>query len=179
MNVCPRLMHTRWIGSEVRGLAPKSLGLKVSICADRPLVSQLPLLRLGNLFAGFYAVFGTALFASGSVIAIEAQERIFYSLAGNIAINNCFNASAIHAAVGAQDGVLDIPVPDYLKPSSFGSLELRQSGRSEFIGQALDPRKTQRIRMMAIDSLQLERLDFIKIDVEGMEMEGKRLGTAP
>ena len=112
-----------------------------------------------------------ALYGRGTVIAIEAQERIFYSLAGNIAINNCFNASAIHAAVGAQDGFLDIPVPDYLKPSSFGSLELRQSGRSEFIGQALDPKKKQRIRLMAIDSLQLERLDFIKIDVEGMEME--------
>jgi FkbM family methyltransferase len=28
----------------------------------------------------------------GAVIGIEAQERIFYALAGNIAINNCFNA---------------------------------------------------------------------------------------
>lgn len=27
----------------------------------------------------------------GSVLAFEAQERIFYALAGNIAINNCFN----------------------------------------------------------------------------------------
>src|SRR4029077_805034 len=26
----------------------------------------------------------------GSVLAIEAQERIFYALAGNISINNCF-----------------------------------------------------------------------------------------
>ena len=30
----------------------------------------------------------------GRVIAIEAQERLFYALAGNIAINNCFNARA-------------------------------------------------------------------------------------
>src|SRR5262245_52177617 len=30
----------------------------------------------------------------GSVIAIEAQERIYYALAGNIAINNCLNARA-------------------------------------------------------------------------------------
>jgi hypothetical protein len=34
----------------------------------------------------------------GNVIAIEAQERVFYALAGNIAINNCFNARAIFAA---------------------------------------------------------------------------------
>jgi hypothetical protein len=31
----------------------------------------------------------------GVVLAIEAQERIYYALAGNIAINNCFNARAI------------------------------------------------------------------------------------
>ena len=30
----------------------------------------------------------------GFVLAIEAQQRLFYALAGNIAINNCFNAQA-------------------------------------------------------------------------------------
>src|SRR5258708_5784965 len=60
----------------------------------------------------------------GSVIAIEAQERIFYALAGNIAINNCFNAKALLAAVSATGGVMRIPSPDYLLPASFGSLEL-------------------------------------------------------
>ena len=45
----------------------------------------------------------------GQVLAIEAQERIFYALAGNITINNCFNARAFNAAVGAADGVLRVP----------------------------------------------------------------------
>ena len=36
----------------------------------------------------------------GEVIAVEAQERVFYALAGNITVNNCFNARAIWAAVG-------------------------------------------------------------------------------
>src|ERR1700690_2900174 len=53
----------------------------------------------------------------GSVVAIEAQERIFYALAGNIALNNCFNARAIHAAVGAHEGSLRIPVPNYRAPA--------------------------------------------------------------
>ena len=74
----------------------------------------------------------------GFVVAIEAQERIFYALAGNIAINNCFNAHALHAAVGAQNGSLRIPMPNYQAPASFGSLELRQSDDNEFIGQAID-----------------------------------------
>jgi FkbM family methyltransferase len=40
----------------------------------------------------------------GSVIAVEAQERIYYALAGNIAINNCFNARAVLAAVADKPG---------------------------------------------------------------------------
>jgi FkbM family methyltransferase len=109
----------------------------------------------------------------GQVLAIEAQERIFYALAGNITINNCFNARAFHAAVGAADGVLRVPTPDYMTPSSFGSLEMRQSATNEFIGQAIDysEERLAPIRMMTIDSMQLARLDMIKIDVEGMEVE--------
>jgi len=48
----------------------------------------------------------------GSLIAIEAQEWIYYALAGNIAINNCFNARAIHAAVAERQGTMKIPVLD-------------------------------------------------------------------
>jgi FkbM family methyltransferase len=109
----------------------------------------------------------------GQVFAIEAQERIFYALAGNITINNCFNARAIHAAVGAQEGVLRVPVPDYLAPASFGSLELRHSDATEFIGQEIDysEQKLATIRMITIDAMNLPRLDLIKIDVERMELE--------
>jgi len=109
----------------------------------------------------------------GSVIAIEAQERIFYALAGNIALNNCFNARAIFGAVAAADGTLRVPTLDYLAPGSFGSLELRRSDANEFIGQPVDysDDKLTEIRTLAIDSLGLARLDLIKIDVEGMELE--------
>jgi FkbM family methyltransferase len=109
----------------------------------------------------------------GSVIAIEAQERIFYALAGNIALNNCFNARAIFAAVAATDGILRVPTPDYLAPGSFGSLELKHSATNEFIGQKIDyaEAKLTAIRSLAIDSLDLARVDLIKIDVEGMEPE--------
>lgn len=109
----------------------------------------------------------------GSVLAIEAQERLYYALAGNIALNNCFNARAIHAAVAAQDGTLRVPVPDYLQPGSFGSLELKPQGSAEFIGQKIDysPDAMQEIRCLKIDSLALSRIDLIKIDVEGMELE--------
>jgi len=115
----------------------------------------------------------------GSVTAIEAQERIYYALAGNVAINNCFNANIIHATVGNTNGTMRIPQPDYLTPASFGSLELRPRQMPEDIGQRIDytDRALVSVRAITIDSLALKRVDLLKIDVEGMEcdvLEGAR-----
>jgi len=109
----------------------------------------------------------------GSVIAIEAQERIFYALAGNIAINNCLNVRAINAAVAEKDGLMEIPMPDYGSPASFGSLELKKRSGNEFIGQEVryDGSGLATVRTLTLDSLNLARVDLIKIDVEGMELE--------
>jgi len=110
----------------------------------------------------------------GQVVAFEPQERIYYALAGNIAINNCFNARAVQAAIGAESGVIDIPVLDYTKPASYGSLELRRGeAPPQFIGQAVDyeagPKAS--VSLIAIDDIGCDRLDFIKLDVEGMELD--------
>jgi len=107
----------------------------------------------------------------GSVLSIEAQERIYYALAGNIAINNCFNAVAVHGAVSSESGIMQIPNPNYLVPSSFGSLELRKRSNTEFIGQQIDYENTVKVRKLMLDEFGLPRVDLIKIDIEGMEME--------
>jgi FkbM family methyltransferase len=113
------------------------------------------------------------MFGWGEVIAFEAQERIYYALTGNIALNNCFNAKAILAAVGEESGEMLIPKPNYLSPASFGSLELRLKDNTEFIGQQIDYSEEGcvKIKMVKIDDLDLSRLDFIKIDIEGMEID--------
>ena len=107
----------------------------------------------------------------GSVLSIEAQERIYYALAGNIAINNCFNAVAVHGAVSSESGVMQIPTPNYFVPSSFGSLELRQRSGNEYIGQPIDYQNLVNVRKLKLDEYNLPRVDLIKIDVEAMEME--------
>jgi FkbM family methyltransferase len=109
----------------------------------------------------------------GHVLGFEAQERIFYALAGNIAVNNCFNARCLHAAVTNTDGEMRMPVPNYRLPGSFGSLELRQGVRNEFIGQPVDYEESRMttVPAVSIDSMNLARLDLMKVDVEGMEME--------
>lgn len=108
----------------------------------------------------------------GGVISIEAQEFIYYALAGNIAINNCFNARAFLAAVGDTDGTMKIPVLDYTAVASFGSLELKPSAK-EYIGQKVDYTEGSMVdvRLVKLDSLRLRRVDLLKIDIEGMEVE--------
>jgi FkbM family methyltransferase len=109
----------------------------------------------------------------GVVVAFEAQERIYYALAGNIAINNCFNARAINAAVSNRSGWMKIPQPNYLANASFGSLELKKIDRTEFIGQSIDysEGKMANVPMVHLDSFNFPRVDLLKIDVEGMELE--------
>ena len=109
----------------------------------------------------------------GWVLSIEPQERLYYALAGNVALNNCFNVQAVRAAVGKVDGVINIPKLDFFQPARYGSLELKQRNGTEFIGQnvSYDAANLVQTPALRIDSLSLSRIDLIKIDVEGMELE--------
>lgn len=116
----------------------------------------------------------------GSVIAIDAQEMIFYALGGNIALNNLFNVQALNVAVGAKEEIIEIPTLNYQIPSSFGSFELKYRGHTpnanmpatEALGQDLNyAENLTRVPMITIDSMNLNRLDYMKIDIEGMEQE--------
>lgn len=102
----------------------------------------------------------------GSVLSFEPQERMFYALAGNLALNNLFNVKAMNKAVGRYDAVVDMPAPDYQLPGQFGGLAL--NGQAN-IGQAIP--HTVPVELVTIDSLDLRRVDFIKIDIEGMEVD--------
>ncbi|MGE4242194.1 FkbM family methyltransferase [Ramlibacter sp.] len=109
----------------------------------------------------------------GRVLAFEAQELVFYALAGNIAINNCMNARARWAALGERPGEIAIPQPDYHRAASFGSLELKERANNERIGQAISYQAGDMVKtpMTSVDALALDRLDFFKLDVESMELE--------
>ncbi len=107
----------------------------------------------------------------GSVLAFEPQERLFYALAGNIALNNAFNAKPVCAAVGASTQTIRIPQPDYRRAGSFGSISLRREDDRHEAGQTLNYDAGVPVMQITIDSLQLPRVDLIKIDVEGMELD--------
>jgi len=109
----------------------------------------------------------------GNVVAVEAQERLYYALCGNIALGNHFNARAILAAVGTSNREICVPRPNYTKPASFGSLELNRRPSTEYIGQSVSyaPKDLTTVPQIKIDSLGFSRLDFLKLDIEGMELD--------
>lgn len=107
----------------------------------------------------------------GNILAIEPQERTFYALAGNIALNNCFNAWATLAAVGKESGTIGIPVLNYQQPGHFSGLELRKREGANGVGQVVDYENTTPVQLVTVDEFNFPRLDFLKIDVEGMDPE--------
>lgn len=94
----------------------------------------------------------------GQVIAVEPQIRTYYALCGNITLNNLFNVQAINAALAERSGSIAMPQMDPTKPANFGGASC--GGISDVVVQTI-----------AIDQQELERCDFIKLDIEGMELE--------
>lgn len=106
----------------------------------------------------------------GSVISFEPQQWVYYALCGNLAINNCFNAQAIWAAVSDRQGTIRVPVLDHQKYGSFSGLTLFKGADQSCVGQEVSFENTMPVSAVTIDSMGLDRVDFIKIDVEGMEL---------
>lgn len=113
----------------------------------------------------------------GEVRAFEPQVPLFYALCGNIVFNNCFtNAKAECVVIGKEYGSILVPVPDYTKSCNFGGLEFRDRGGPggwyrEYIGQNYEDMGQRASPVMKIDGFCLERLDLLKVDVEGMELD--------
>jgi FkbM family methyltransferase len=109
----------------------------------------------------------------GVVLAFEPQEPIYYALCGNIALNNCFNIKASRSALAANGNVIGVPGLDYRKPATFGGLSLNPALHSltEEFGQAPDWDNVDAVPVTVIDRLNLPRLDILKLDIEGMELD--------
>ena len=95
----------------------------------------------------------------GTVIAFEPQQWPFYALAGNLALNNCFNAAASWSALGSRKGQIRVPAHDPRVPFNSGSVSLLR----------YDTHKHTPVPLVSIDDLSMARLDIIKLDIEGME----------
>lgn len=96
---------------------------------------------------------------SGAVICFEPQRYVFQLLNANIALNSLLNVRAVQAALGSERGRVHVPVLDPTTPANFGGLDIRGHQEGEQVAVAM------------VDELNLRRLDLLKADVEGMELD--------
>jgi FkbM family methyltransferase len=98
---------------------------------------------------------------TGLVVAFEPQSVIFQILCANVVLNETFNVRTLNAGSGATPGNLKIPFIDYQNAGfNFGGVSLVD------VAQGYD------VPIIPLDALELPSLQLLKIDVEGMEIEG-------
>jgi FkbM family methyltransferase len=116
----------------------------------------------------------TLWFAQNSklVIAFEPQRDVFQMLCANMALNSIQNADCKQLGVGSTREIIEVAFIDPETENNFGGLSLKDHSiekvREETGIRDLDGEK---IAICRIDDIGLQKCDFIKIDVEGMEPE--------
>lgn len=93
----------------------------------------------------------------GRVIGYEAQRGLAMMANGTMALNGMWHAEVRHCAVGASTGVIQMGRHNYLGGGNYGGIEAKDEGHG-------DP-----VKVTTLDHEAIEKCDFLKIDVEGME----------
>lgn len=122
---------------------------------------------------GMHAIPLAMICAKGKVFCHEPQRPIFHILCANIALNNLLNIVARQCAVGASDGEALIQTSDYDEPWNYGSFSISKGFDTE--GDYPAPANREAATVLALDTdplmASLDKIDLIKIDVEGFEPE--------
>jgi FkbM family methyltransferase len=95
----------------------------------------------------------------GEVHAFEPQRIVFQALCANLALNQCANVFARQSAVGERAGFISVPPLDPAVRTNFGGVSLQGVTFGESVP------------LVTLDSLDLPACQFLKVDVEGMEVE--------
>jgi len=98
----------------------------------------------------------------------EAQNYIYKILEANIYENNLKNVLAFNNAVSNNNKSIPIRIPDYNQTNNFGSLELQPPKYSDN-KKVIFTNSIENIESIKLDEFKENKVDFIKIDVEGME----------
>jgi FkbM family methyltransferase len=94
----------------------------------------------------------------GRVYAFEPQSFLHNILCANMALNGHDNVRCFNLGVGRERGTMSLPPIDYERFNNFGAFSLSTNP-----GIPVD--------ITTLDTYTFTRLDFIKIDVEGMEKD--------
>lgn len=108
----------------------------------------------------------------GKVYSFEPQKQIYNAMCGTLALNNLLNVATENIALGSYIGKIKVPIFDYSVKENYGGLELNKDvGSIRVDSRKLENLTMDEVTIRTLDSFKFERVDLIKIDVEGMELD--------
>jgi len=100
------------------------------------------------------------------IIAFEPQRQLFQALGGSLAINGYDHVYLHNCGLGEEPGIAQLPAIDYSVAQDFGTVSLSDKTTVAEDGWMAD----RVVDITSIDAMDLPRLDFFKLDVEGYEV---------
>jgi FkbM family methyltransferase len=133
---------------------------------------QSGLSRLGANFGTHTLGLAPDVGPQGRSHAFEPQRIIFNMLAGSVALSSRTNQFCYKMAVGNREGKVAIPQFDYRQTLNFGSIEFGTEQREKLDeARGHDPERIEYVPLTTVDRFSFDRVDMMKIDVAGMEMQ--------
>lgn len=124
--------------------------------------------NIGNLSIALARVVGPHSLVQSS----ELQRIIFDVLTGSVALNCLLNVRCHNLALGDHESRVEISQYDYFSPMSFGSIEFGVEQKKPLVQpRGHDPAWIGHVALTTLDRFEFPRLDVLKIDDAGMEMD--------
>lgn len=119
--------------------------------------------NIGTHSLAFGKIYGEKI----KIRAFEAQRQIFNMLCGTVALNGLSNIYCHNLAVSNEsNNLIRMSLPNYSESNNFGGFELIAAKRSD--NQDMIKNISESVETVTLDSFN-ENVDFIKMDIEGME----------
>ena len=100
------------------------------------------------------------------IISFEPQRQLFQALGGSLALNGYGHVYLHNCGLGEEPGTAQLPAVDYSIAQDFGTVSLSDKTTVDEDGWMAD----RVVDITSIDAMDLPRLDFFKLDVEGYEI---------
>ncbi|MDQ7056247.1 MAG: FkbM family methyltransferase [Persephonella sp.] len=122
------------------------------------------ILDIGGHWGGFAVQFGKLVGEKGKVFSFEPSKKNFNMLKKNIRINNLDNiVFPFNFAVGSHEDTVKFPI------------SATSSGHNSLIRKDIPVNRYEYVKQIVLDKFlatkDISKIDFIKIDVEGYELE--------
>jgi FkbM family methyltransferase len=123
---------------------------------------------------GEFTLYAAKRLVTGEVLAFEPVEESYRHLTENIELNGFKNVIAYNVGLSDRDGYFEMYMPDNVRSSDQTIEGLANEGTASVFQSISRPSMMCTARFETLDKLfeesGLERLDIIKIDVEGAEL---------